>query len=203
MPNTTEQIAFEQRIAPLVRELYQRTNEADAHGFNNVDTAKFPALPGHLFASTGYAGEGVHPFCLQWFDYHPRRDFPAHTCDQVLANNPNVIGEQAAFAHRPPLALEPALFDEATLDDATVEAAPRDAKSAPGRQGWLRENDRFGTGGGSVSQGNMDHQKAAEVGGSSLGTALGTSFHSQNGKIAAVYDDATASLAIEFLNGSV
>lgn len=87
MPNIVDQRAFHGQMSQVVRDLYQLTNEQEAHSENRVDVTQFAKPP--VFSSTGYAGEGLHPFRWDWFDFHPVRRYPSHIKDQNLVDNPN------------------------------------------------------------------------------------------------------------------
>lgn len=164
MPSLNDQQQLHGQMTAVLRGLYQLTNEWEAHRpLNEVDYWQFPKPP--QMADMGFAAEGLHRACWDWFDFHPKRTYPKHLKDQNLADNPNVILSQ--------------------------------------REGMLCENDRLGPGGGSAGAGPMDAGTAFALGGAALCYGLGTSFHSQRGKVADVYDNLTAALACEFLAGSV
>ena len=93
MPNLGEKQAHHKRVISELKgtsALYELTNEVDAHDFNYVDASQFER-PTSLLSCAGSQGEGDHPYYWDFFDFHPRRDYPAHIKDCNLADNPNFL----------------------------------------------------------------------------------------------------------------
>ena len=90
MPNLSEKQTHHDSVVSRWTDLYELTNELDAHSFNYVNPADF-TRPMHLLACAGSQGEGLHIAHWDFFDFHPRRNYPSHIKDCNLADNPNYL----------------------------------------------------------------------------------------------------------------
>jgi hypothetical protein len=103
MPAHAERRAhYDRWVAALksrANNLFELTNEQDAHAFNRVDASLYPKPDGMASCAGSYGDIGgpmPRPY-WDFLDYHTPRYYPAGIKDCCLADHPNFVRDKAAI----------------------------------------------------------------------------------------------------------
>jgi hypothetical protein len=103
MPTHAQRRAHFDRWVPALQSrannLFELTNEQDAHAFNRVDAALYPKPNGMASCAGSYGDVGgpMPPPYWDFLDYHAPRYYPAGIKDCCLADHPNFLRDKSGI----------------------------------------------------------------------------------------------------------